>query len=130
MVPGRRAHDTAGTLFIGQPGELVQWAADLVGTGSLEHLGLQPYVEAASLAEDAGGQQRRAVRVRGNQFERRLEDVPPQGKFHCFTAVNMISTRPSAATRPDCTVARAGKSFWKNSRYGPFIAAKFCRSVR
>src|SRR5262249_50049782 len=44
------------------------------------------------------------------------------------SALPMTSRRPPA-TRPACTVARAGNSRSKNGRYASFIAAKLWRSV-
>ena len=46
------------------------------------------------------------------------------GSAHGFTAVNMISTSPSGATRPAPTVARAGNASRNISRYASFMPAK------
>ena len=93
------------------------------------------------LPEGARRQQRRTVDVRRHAAVRRFEHLAPERKrrdSHGWrrgaddprTAVSMISTRPSGATRPDWTVARAGKSRSKNARYTSFIAPRYFRSVR
>ncbi len=46
------------------------------------------------------------------------------------TAVNMISTAASAPMSPVPTVARAGKSFLKISRYAAFMSWNFVMSGR
>ena len=53
----------------------------------------------------------------------------PQSPDH-FTATNMISTLASAPIRPVPTVARAGKSFEKISRYAAFMSWNLLMSVR
>ena len=121
MIARRGADHTAAALILGKQHELVERTANLVGPGPLEHLRLEADVEARPFAQRPRGQQRRAVNVWRDMAVRRLERLHSEGHrghrhLPGHLAVSMISTRPSAATSPVCTVARAGNSLPKNER--------------
>ena len=73
VVAGRGADDAAPFLLVGQVREFVERSTNLVRAGFLEHLGLEPNVEAGALAEDARGDERRLVDVGRDDRTRTLE---------------------------------------------------------
>ena len=128
VIAGRGADDAAPALVLGKRHELVQRTADLVRPGALEHLRLEADVEAAS-ARSASATTGAACDACAARHGAMPPRTPPGRAAAVATviclghpAVTMISTSPSAATSPDCTVARAGNRARRTRGTTSFIA--------